>query len=164
MTSFRHARSQLDDMTNEQAHNELTALRGLIDSGADLASLRARIDALYFAVCGRHLRKCNCKNVEMDAIVEIHRKLKMYETKKIDMTQAQARLVNGVVLQWKGNHYTNANLTDEVAREFLAAFPVRKDWFAVLPTEKVEEPKAEVSEEQPAKAPTKSAKRKGKKR
>lgn len=149
-------------MTNEQAHSELTALRGLIDSGADLASLRARIDALYFAVCGKHLRKCNCKNVEMDAIVEIHRKLKMYETKKIDMTQA--RLVNGVVLQWKGNHYTNSNLTDEVAREFLAAFPVRKDWFAVLPP-KADEPKAEVSEEQPAKAPTtKSTKKKGKRK
>ena len=151
-------------MTNEQAHSELTALRGLIDSGADLASLKGRIDTLYFAVCGKHLRRCNCKNVEMDAIVEIHRKLKMYETKKIDMTQAQARLVNGVVLQWKGNHYTNSNLTDEVAREFLAAFPIRKDWFAVLPPEKAEEPKAEVSE-QPAKAPTtKSTKKKGKKR
>lgn len=148
-------------MTNEQAHSELTALRGLIESGADLASLRGRIDALYFAVCGKHLRRCNCKNVEMDAIVEIHRKLKMYETKKIDMTQASSRLVNGVVLQWKGNHYTNSNLTDEVAREFLAAFPIRKDWFAVLPPEKAEEPKAEVSE-QPAKAPTKSTKKKGK--
>lgn len=80
------------------------------------------------------------------------------------MTQVQARLVNGVVLQWKGNHYTNSNLTDEVAREFLAAFPVRKDWFAVLPPEKVEEPKAEVSEEQPAKAPAKSTKKKGKRK
>lgn len=152
-------------MTNEQAHNELTALRGLIESGADLASLRGRIDTLYFAVCGKHLRRCNCKNVEMDAIVEIHRKLKMYESKKIDMTQAQARLVNGVVLQWKGNHYTNSNLTDEVAREFLAAFPVRKDWFAVLPPEKADEPKSEVNEEQPAKAPTtKSTKKKGKRK
>ena len=47
---------------------------------------------------------------------------------------AQARLVRGVVLQWKGNHYTNANLTDEVAREFLASFPQRKDWFEILPS------------------------------
>jgi len=46
----------------------------------------------------------------------------------------QAKLVNGVVLQWKGNHYTNNNLTDEVAREFLAAYPQRKDWFAELPS------------------------------
>lgn len=46
---------------------------------------------------------------------------------------AKARLVNGVVLQWKGNHYTNANLTDEVARQFLATFPQRVSWFAELP-------------------------------
>ena len=49
---------------------------------------------------------------------------------------AKARLVNGVVLLHKGNHYTNANLTDKVAREFLAEFPQRSDWFAVLPEEK----------------------------
>lgn len=69
---------------------------------------------------------------------------------------AQARLVNGVVLQWKGNHYTNNNLTDEVAREFLASFPQRKDWFAELPSattdkqvvaEVANEPSAEVSAE-----------------
>ena len=159
-------------MTNEQAHTELAALRGLIDSGADLASLKGRIDALYFAVCGKHLRKCNCKNVEMDAIVEIHRKLKMYESKKIDMTQAQARLVRGVVLQWKGNHYTNSNLTDEVAREFLASFPQRKDWFEILPsatTEKAvvaevaDEPSSEVkAESEPATTKKKKTARKRK--
>ena len=46
---------------------------------------------------------------------------------------AKARLVNGVVLQWKGYHYTNANITDDIARDFLDAFPQRSDWFAVLP-------------------------------
>jgi hypothetical protein len=78
----------------------------------------------------------------------------MYQ-RKSNKKMAQAKLVNGVVLKWQGNHYTNANLTDEVAREFLSAFPVRKDWFAVLPsasTEKqvvaevAEMPSAEVSE------------------
>ena len=68
----------------------------------------------------------------------------------------QAKLVNGVVLQWKGNHYTNNNLTDDVAREFLATFPQRKDWFAELPSattdkqvaaEVANEPSAEVSAE-----------------
>lgn len=77
---------------------------------------------------------------------------------------AQARLVNGVVLQWKGSHYTNSNLTDEVARDFLVAFPQRKDWFAQLPSattgEKVvaevaDEPSAEVSAEEQPKTPKK---------
>lgn len=85
---------------------------------------------------------------------------------------AQARLVNGVVLQWQGNHYTNSNLTDEVAREFLASFPQRKDWFAELPSattakevtaEVANEPSTEVSAENEPTAPKnkkKSAKRK----
>lgn len=77
---------------------------------------------------------------------------------------AQARLVNGVVLQWKGNHYTNSNLTDEVAREFLASFPQRKDWFAELPSattakevvaEVADEPSAEVSAEDEPTTPKK---------
>ena len=50
------------------------------------------------------------------------------------MSNGNAKLVRGVVLQHNGNHYTNANLTDDVAREFLAKFPNRKDWFEVLPS------------------------------
>ena len=53
----------------------------------------------------------------------------------MDEYKSTARLVNGVVLQHNGNHYTNANLTDEVARDFLAKYPQRVDWFAVLPTD-----------------------------
>lgn len=128
-------------------------LRGLAEGGGDLALVRERVDRLYWAVCRKHLRTCKCKNVEKDALLEIYAKL-MYHS-KTNTTMTQAKLVNGVVLQWKGNHYTNANLTDEVAREFLNAFPIRKDWFAVLPsasTEKqvvaevAEMPSAEVSD------------------
>lgn len=77
---------------------------------------------------------------------------------------AQAKLVRGVVLQWKGNHYTNSNLTDEVAREFLASFPQRKDWFEILPSattakqvvaEVANEPSAEVSAENEPTTPKK---------
>ena len=75
---------------------------------------------------------------------------------------AQAKLVNGVVLKWQGNHYTNANLTDEVAREFLSAFPMRKDWFAVLPSASTEKQVvAEVAEMPPAEvSPTTPKKKK----
>ena len=139
-------------MTDQEAQAELMILRGLATSGNDLALVRERIDRLYWAVCRKHLRKCRCKNVEKDALLEIYAKL-MYQ-RKSNKKMAQAKLVNGVVLKWQGNHYTNANLTDEVAREFLSAFPVRKDWFAVLPSasnakevtaEAANEPSAEVS-------------------
>lgn len=119
-------------MTEQEAQAELMILRGLATSGHDLALVRERIDRLYWAVCRKHLRKCNCKDKYKDALLEIYAKL-MYH-KKTNTTMAQSRLVRGVVLQWRGNHYTNSNLTDEVAREFLASFPQRKDWFATLPS------------------------------
>lgn len=77
---------------------------------------------------------------------------------------AQAKLVRGVVLQWHGTHYTNSNLTDEVARAFLASFPQRKDWFEILPSattakqvvaEVANEPSAEISAEEQPKTPKK---------
>lgn len=120
-------------------------LRGLASSGNDLALVRERIDHLYWAVCRKHLRTCRCKNVEKDALLEIYAKLMYHQ--KTNTTMTQAKLVNGVVLQWQGNHYTNANLTDEVARDFLTAYPMRKDWFAELPSASTaKEVTAEVAE------------------
>ena len=89
-------------MSEQEAQAELMILRGLATSGNDLALVRERIDRLYFAVCGKHLRKCRCKNVEKDALLEIYAKI-MYHH-KTNKTMAQAKLVNGVVLKWQGNN------------------------------------------------------------
>lgn len=134
-------------MTDQEAQAELKILRGLAEGGGDLALVKERIDRLYWAVCRKHLRTCKCKDKYRDALYEIYAKLRFND--KNNTTMAKARLVNGVVLQVGGTHYTNANLTDEVARAFLSAFPMRKDWFAELPpaeaedAEKQGEPKAE---------------------
>lgn len=134
-------------MTTEQAKAELSHLRGIAEGGDIPSNFRARLEALYWAVCRKTLRKCNCKDVIPDALAEIYFKLKTINDTDMATT---ARLVNGVVLQMNGNHYTNANITDEVAREFLAEFPQRKDWFATLPAEdkdsEANTPKAEVGE------------------
>lgn len=149
-------------MTEQEAQAELMILRGLAEGGGDLALVRERVDRLYWAVCRKHLRTCKCKNVEKDALLEIYSKLMYHQ--KTNTTMAQAKLVRGVVLQWKGNHYTNANLTDEVAREFLEKFPQRKDWFEILPSattdkqvvaEVANEPSAEVSAENEPTTPKK---------
>lgn len=118
-------------MTKEEAHRTLTRLQGYLDEGS-LATYRADVADLYEAVTGKQLRKCNCKDILEDALIEIYSRLKKTEQ------MANARLVKGVVLWHQGKPYTNANLTDKVAREFLAAFPVRKDWFAVLPPAEME--------------------------
>lgn len=134
-------------MTTEQAKAELSHLRGIAEGGDIPSNFKARLEALYWAVCRKTLRKCNCKDVIPDALAEIYFKLKTINDNDMATT---ARLVNGVVLQHKGNHYTNANITDKVAREFLAEFPQRKDWFATLPAEEKDSeantPKAEVGD------------------
>ena len=141
-------------MTHEQALNELNELRGMAQDSANLADFKQRVRALYLLVIGKSLRDCNCKDVYKDALIEIYVKLQ----KSTDMElNTKARLVNGVVLQHKGNHYTNANLTDEVAREFLELFPQREDWFAVLPQKAAEETREERTESvaEAIKAPSK---------
>lgn len=120
-------------MTLSEAKAEYNELRVLAQQGTALALVKDRIAQLYLEVCRKSLRECNCKNILDDAMMEIYAKLKYYE-KNMDEYKTQARLVNGVVLQVDGKHYTNHNLTDEVARKFLEAFPMRKSWFAVLPS------------------------------
>ena len=133
-------------MTYDEAQAEFNELRGLAKNGRDLANYKERIAKLYQLVCRKTLRKCNCKNVLSDAMAEIYAQLKHYTT-HMEEFKTQARLVNGVVLQWGGNHYTNNNLTDKVARDFLAKFPQRKNWFSTLPSATSEkEVVAEVAE------------------
>lgn len=117
------------------------------------------------AVCKKTIRKCNCKDRYNDALIEIYHALKATPNIE-DVMNTKARLVNGVVLQFADKIYTNANLTDDAAREFLSKFPQRIDWFAVLPAEAVEETAEEAIEgeqsdetEEVEQVPTKRAKR-----
>mgnify|MGYP006923283436 CR=1 FL=1 len=82
--------------------------------------------------------------MEKDALLEIYAKLMYHQKTNTAMTTA--KLVNGVVLQVGGKHYTNANLTDEIARQFLDIFPMRKDWFSVLPPAEEKEDAENVAE------------------
>lgn len=65
----------------------------------------------------------------------------------------KATLVRGVLIYHDGVHYTNENLTDEVARAFLAQFPHRADWFEVLPDAEAPAEVAEPTENAPQIAP-----------
>lgn len=131
-------------MTIEDAKKELELL--LRWENTTSAEFSQRVRALYSFVTGKELRKCKCKDILSDALIEINSRLYPIKFKK-NMEKGDARLVRGVVLQIDSNHYTNANITDEVAREFLKRFPQRKDWFEVLPSATTEkEVVAEVAE------------------
>jgi flagellar motility protein MotE (MotC chaperone) len=153
-------------MTYEEAQAELTLLRGLAGNTQALATFRERTAALYWAVCRKTLPSCNCRDKWTDALVEIYRKLQQIKaTDTMEQLNTKAQLVRGVVLFWKGNHYTNANLTDEVAREFLAAFPQRSSWFAVKPEETPAEAVTEAVEAtKPAEQPATPSKKKSAKK
>lgn len=137
-------------MTTEEAIQELEEMRVIVELGGDLAPYKERIKTLYWDVCHKHFRQCKCKNILKDAFLEIYSRLRRNMTKKENTSNmAQARLVMGVVLKWENNHYTNKNLTDDVARAFLEKFPHKKDWFEVLPsatTAKTVVAEAEVAE------------------
>lgn len=153
-------------MTYEEAQAELTSLRGLAGNTQALATFRERTAALYLAVCRKTLPSCNCRDKWTDALVEIYMKLQQLKTTDtMEQLNTKAQLVRGVVLFWKGNHYTNANLTDEVAREFLAAFPQRANWFAVKPEETPAEAVTEAVEAtEPAERPATPSKKKSAKK
>ena len=122
-----------------------------MELNGDLAPYKERIKTLYWEVCRKHLRQCKCKNILKDAFLEIYSRLRQNKKKTVKTSNmAQARLVMGVVLKWENNHYTNKNLTDDVARAFLEKFPQRKDWFEVLPSATTEKQvTAEVAETAP---------------
>lgn len=126
----------------------LERLRGIAENGGDLAAHKESIERLYLQVFGRSLRKCGCKNILRDAVIEIYSMLRVQQLPKNKSIMAgKAKLRKGVVVLHEGNHYTNANLTDDVARAFLSLFPHRKDWFEVLPSATTEkEVVAEVAE------------------
>ena len=63
-------------------------------------------------------------------------------------------LLNGVVIPHNGNYYSNANLTDDIARAYLHAFPTRAELFDVLPPEREKKPKAVAKPKAGAKAKT----------
>ena len=123
-------------MDDDSSISPILSLKGRIAaSGGGLSAFKEEIEELYKRVTNKTLRFCNCPDKYKDALIEIEIYYKRMER------NVTATLRGGIVLQYKGETYTNANITDEVAREFLSDFPGRTDWFIKLPAEpKAEEP------------------------
>lgn len=125
------------------------------------ASTRSEIEALYVEVTGKRFRRCNCRDRYRDAVMEIYSTLKK-QTKMA--SKSRYRLKAGVVFDYEGVTYSNANLTDEVAAVIAKKWPKR---FEVIPEEVAEaaapEEVAEVAEEPaesvPAEKPKKTRKK-----
>lgn len=119
-------------MTSDKVLNQLTALyRGF--SGSYTAAEKLRIEALNYEVTGRVMRSCRCQDRYHDAVIEMLHTLK----KNVRMNpKSNYKLVPGVVIQPAGTSevYTNANLTDKVASDFLKERPNAVALFEVIPS------------------------------
>ena len=125
-------------MQYPEALNICLELLEHLKNGA-LTAYRRDVENLYYEVLNKKIRTCNCKDKYADAVLEIYMYLKTYKKMK---DRCKAQLLNGVVIPYKGEYYSNANLTDDIARTYLQTFPTRSDLFAVLPPEKEKKMKA----------------------
>ena len=141
-------------MTPEEIKNRVSAL---LESDRISTAEIAVIDKMYYEVFRRNVRDCNCPNRYRDALIEIAIYIKNHPT----MEKSTYILKAGVVIQPSGTSevYTNTNLTDAVAEQFLKERPGAVGLFEVIPgrpgtespanapeTGKKDEPDARVAE------------------
>lgn len=102
---------------------------------------RQFIAEIYKSLLGKDIPNCSCRNRFTDALIEICSTFKI----KLNMSKCQYQLLAGVII-WLGTEcYSNHNLTDEVAEEYLRRFPeAREKEFQVWPEE---EPQAKENAE-----------------
>lgn len=137
-------------MKVKDAIKKLEELRG---KGSSLTqSDKADIEDLHMTVLQRKMTHTSCNDCYSDAVITMLLYIRKYGKFK---EKTSYRLKNGALLQMgfgSSEFYTNDNLTDKVAEEYLAQFPENSNLFSVLPEDwevKVEMRKSK-SEENPA--------------
>ena len=134
-------------MTYDEALVIVEELRGH-DRAPFSIEQKQRIEEIYPMIMGRTFRKTSCKRCYHDAVIEMVVKLrkskKMERTEKCDYRMRAGFIIHTPAIDG-GKIYTNANLTNEVARRYLELFPQKRVMFEAVP-EPVETP------EEPAKA------------
>lgn len=137
-------------MKVKEAIKKLEELRG---KGSSLTqSDKAEIEDLHMEILDRRMTHTSCSNCYSDAVITLLLYIRKHGRFK---EKTSYRLKNGVLLQMEfgsSEFYTNDNLSDKVAEEYLAKFPENSNLFAELPDDweaKVEMRKGK-SEENPA--------------
>lgn len=119
-------------MTRENAVSELVGLKERFKSPYNPTD-KEMIRDLYLAVLGKVFVPTSCQNCYHDAVIEMW----LYLKKDGKMAQQKKFILKaGAILQCPdinaGEVYSNANLTDDVAREYLLKFPSRANLFAKI--------------------------------
>lgn len=141
-------------MTYEEAIIETQRLREHFDETFS-QSQKDTIANLYYEVLGKTFRPTSCQQCYHDALIEIYLYLKRNKTMA---KKCNYRMKAGFIISCPDFHngriYTNDNLTDAVAKEYLQKYPKRESCFSKMP-----DPDMELEETAPASASTTKSKK-----
>lgn len=128
-------------MTYEEATAKIGGLKARFDSPFD-ATDKAVIETLYFEVTRKRFVPTTCQQCYHDALIEIYLKLKKEKAMPKTCNYAmKAGFIISCPDFYHGKIFTNENLTDKVAHEYLTKYPHMESYFQKIPSEELIENK-----------------------
>lgn len=139
-------------MTYEEATAKVGELKARFDSPFD-ATDKAVIETLYFEVTRKRFVPTTCQQCYHDALIEIYLKLKKEKAMPKTCNYAmKAGFIISCPDFYRGKIFTNENLTDKVAHEYLTKYPHMESYFQKIPSEELienKQPPAGIENKQP---------------
>lgn len=139
-------------MTYEEATAKVGELKERFDSPFD-ATDKAAIETLYFEVTRKRFVPTTCQQCYHDALIEIYLKLKKEKAMPKTCNYAmKAGFIISCPDFYHGKIFTNENLTDKVAHEYLTKYPHMESYFQKIPSDELienKQPPADSENKQP---------------
>lgn len=128
-------------MTYKEATAKVEELKARFDSPFD-ATDKAVIETLYFEVTRKRFVPTTCQQCYHDALIEIYLKLKKEKAMPKTCNYAmKAGFIISCPDFYHGKIFTNENLTDKVAHEYLTKYPHMEGYFQKIPSDELIENK-----------------------
>lgn len=139
-------------MTYKEATAKVEELKARFESPFD-ATDKAVIETLYFAVTRKRFVPTTCQQCYHDALIEIYLKLKKEKAMPKTCNYAmKAGFIISCPDFYHGKIFTNENLTDKVAHEYLTKYPQMESYFQKIPSNELienKQPEGSDSKQQP---------------
>lgn len=100
------------------------------------SSDKSRIESLYYEVIGKTFVPTSCQQCYHDGLIEIYHYIKKYGkmAEKLNYRLKAGAIINCPAFMG-GKVFSNDNLTDEVAKNYLKQFPDNVELFQKVPEE-----------------------------
>lgn len=132
-----------------EAKKIIEELRGRFDAPFGSTD-KSTIENLYYEVLGKDFVPTSCQQCYHDGLIEIYHYIKKYGkmAEKLNYRLKAGAIINCTTFMG-GRVFTNDNLTDEIAENYLKEFPNNVDLFQKVPEkdEVEEESKKDKDEE-----------------